>query len=159
MGHVEHGWMLEAFDEDTAFLFDAQVERAAGQLRAPFSQPRLGRAEQSAGDFRVVLGLEETEKPRILVAVLVVEPVDLSTYATGREAIAARKEESRLAVLEKRILLRVNRLPLEQEKIRDPGWIVLVKPPEQTQEAVALLRGLDGRNVYAHGPNITAVNS
>src|SRR5438045_5526103 len=104
--------MLEALHQNAAFLFDAQVERAARQSRALLTQPPLRHLEKGGCDLRVVLGLKKTEETGIFLPVLVVEPVDLRAYAARGHAVAAGKKETRLAVLEKRILLRVYRLAL-----------------------------------------------
>jgi len=86
----------------------------------------------------------------LFAVILVVQPVDVGADPSGRAAVLHGQIELRFAVLEEGVLLRVDYLALEHEKVGHPDRVMGVKAPGQAQELVSLPGRGDGDDFDGH---------
>ncbi len=107
VSHHDVGRRVEALDEGAHLLPDVEGEGPAHALHVPRREPPLGRIEQGVRHLRVVDRVEEAEEAGVVLVDAQVLAVDGRRDAAHEPAVAPRREDRALAVLEERVLLRV----------------------------------------------------
>src|SRR5690606_23912832 len=105
---------------------------------ALLAEPALGRTEEGLRDGVVLDGLEEAEEAVAVVVLRKVRAVDDGGDAAGDLAALAAalgQEELHPAVLEERVLLRIQDLELVHPQRRDEEEVVGVVPVDEVDEA------------------------
>ncbi len=132
--HGDVGRGVEAFDEAADFLVHVEREGPAGALHPLALQPAARPVEELARDLFVVDGIEEAEETSVVAVSLEVLAVDLRRRPPHARAAPVGTEHRPLAVLEERILARIE-LVLEQQVERpDVDRVLLVDAIDDVEE-------------------------
>src|SRR5947207_9468085 len=142
----EHRRELEPVDEQAADVIRRIIDRSHDLVPAEPAQPSGRRVKERGRDFLIVDRLEHPETADIGLMQGVVIRIVARQDAPHDFAAAASQEKFSFPMLEKRMLLLIEKFfSLEQER-RDPGRIVRINTPRELDESVAVRSRSDPAN-------------
>jgi hypothetical protein len=132
------------------FTSSPEVSLIVGLVGPRGPKPIGGGIEQRLGHRIVLYGLEEPEEPVSVGVLAQVHPaLDGGNAPHDAPGGVLGEEKLRRAVLEERILLRVEHFRLVHPQRRDEAAVALIVPVDEVDEPLAVAGGSDGTD--GHG--------
>ncbi len=151
VGIEHHRRIVEAFDQQSAFVVGGEAGRTAQRIVAFGAHVVRRRLEQGVGGFLVVEHFEEAEKADMLVIELVMAVVDERRNRADRLSPAPGDEIIAFHMFPTGILLAIQLAALERNQGRNPVGIPLVDFPGQLDKGIEVRFAFDFADGHRFG--------